>query len=133
MLAARGIARPGLWHESADRLRGAGEESGLWTQDLYGRVRQFLGPAHGFAGCVAALAHEADDELHRRASDVFKRFAIEETGSRTGPRSPTAALSSPMERFVSSGATVRPEWSRAWRRSHPATASTSACWSPGAS
>ena len=85
MLAARGIDQPVLWHESADRLRGAWEESGLWTQDLYGGLRQFLGPAHGFAGCVAALAHEPDDELHRRASDTFKRCAIEEDGLANWP------------------------------------------------
>jgi hypothetical protein len=28
---------------------------GLWTQDLYGEQRRFLGPGHGFATCVLAL------------------------------------------------------------------------------
>jgi len=85
MLAARAIDRPDLWHESAERLRDAWEESGLWTQDLYGRSREHLGPAHGFAGCVAALAHEPDDELHGRASDAFKRYAVEEDGLANWP------------------------------------------------
>jgi lantibiotic modifying enzyme len=80
MLAARALGRPDLWRESAQRLRAEWDSSGLWTQELYGSARQFLGPAHGFAGCVAALAFEADDELHRRASETFKRFAVEEDG-----------------------------------------------------
>src|SRR5262249_52187449 len=85
MLAARGIGQLALWRESADRLRDAWEESGLWTQELYGRSRRFLGPAHGFAGCVASLAYEPDDELHRRAGDVFNRYAIEENGLANWP------------------------------------------------
>jgi hypothetical protein len=36
-------------------LRAERDEDGLWTQDLYGEKRRFLGPAHGFAGCVLAL------------------------------------------------------------------------------
>src|SRR6266576_278734 len=27
------------------------ESDGLWTQQLYGESRRYLGPAHGFAGC----------------------------------------------------------------------------------
>ncbi|MGH3003289.1 MAG: lanthionine synthetase C family protein, partial [Gaiellaceae bacterium] len=92
MLAARGIDRPGLWGESAHRLRGAWEESDLWTQDLYGRVSRYLGPAHGFAGCVAALAHEPDSDLHRRASEVFKRYAVEEDGLANWPPLADAGL-----------------------------------------
>ncbi len=81
MLAARWIGRDDLWEQSATWLRREwDEESGLWTQDLYGDKRRFLGPAHGFAGCVAALAAHPDAELHRRASETFKRFAIEENG-----------------------------------------------------
>ena len=85
MLAARAIGRPDLWADSAERLRSAWKESGLWTQELRGRPYQFLGPAHGFAGCVAALAHEPDEELHTRASDVFKRYAIEDGGLANWP------------------------------------------------
>ena len=78
MLAARAIGRLDLWQESAENLRAAWEEdSGVWTQDIYGRRRQYVGPAHGFAGCVAALAYEPDEDLHRRASETFKRLAVE--------------------------------------------------------
>lgn len=87
MLAARAIDRPDLWRESADQLRDAWEDSGVWTQDLYGHTSQYLGPAHGFAGCVMALAHEPDDELHRRASETFKRLAVEEDGLANWPPS----------------------------------------------
>ena len=43
------------WHASADVLWDAWED-GAWRQELYGRSVRFLGPAHGFAGNVAALA-----------------------------------------------------------------------------
>lgn len=85
MLAARGIDRPDLWRASADHLRDAWEESGLWTQDIYGRQDQYLGPAHGFAGCVLALAHEPSKELDRRASDAFRRYAVQEDGLANWP------------------------------------------------
>jgi hypothetical protein len=85
MLAARGIDRPDLWRASADHLRDAWEEPGLWTQDLYGRQEQYLGPAHGFAGCVLALAHEPSEELDRRARDAFRRYAVQEDGLANWP------------------------------------------------
>jgi hypothetical protein len=85
MLAARAIDRLDLWRESASHLRDAWEDSGLWTQELYSGVQQFVGPAHGFAGCVAALAHEPDEELHQRASEAFKRLAVEEDGLANWP------------------------------------------------
>ncbi len=80
MLAARAIDRLDLWRESADHLRGTWEDSGVWTQDFPTGIQQFIGPAHGFAGCVAALVHEPDEELHRRASETFARLALEEDG-----------------------------------------------------
>ena len=86
MLAARAIDRPDLWRASADHLRDAWEDSGLWTQDLYGRQEQYLGPAHGFAGCVLALAHEPSEELDRRASDAFRHFAVQEEIGRASCR-----------------------------------------------
>ena len=62
-----------LWRESAAWLRDEWDpETGLWTQHLYGRVEQFIGPAHGFAGCVLALSRDADDELHRRAAEATR-------------------------------------------------------------
>jgi lanthionine synthetase-like protein len=85
MLAARAIGRADLWRESADHLRATWEDSGLWTQDLYGRQEQYLGPAHGFAGCVLAFAHKPSEELNRRASDAFRRYAVEEDGLANWP------------------------------------------------
>ena len=85
MLAARAIDRLDLWRASADHLRDAWEDSGLWTQDLYGRQEQYLGPAHGFAGCVLALAHEPSEELDRRAGNAFRRYAVQEDGLANWP------------------------------------------------
>jgi lantibiotic modifying enzyme len=82
-----------LWHESAAWLRGEWDaQSGLWTQHLYGRVEQFTGPAHGFAGCVLALSHDADDELHQRAAETTRRYAVEEDGLANWP--PLASMES---------------------------------------
>jgi Lanthionine synthetase C-like protein len=62
MLAARAMhARTGeerfaeLWRASARTLLARQEADGLWTQDLYGDLRRFVGAAHGFAGNVLAL------------------------------------------------------------------------------
>jgi hypothetical protein len=70
-----------LWRESAEWLRAKwNPETDLWTQRLYGREDQILGPAHGFAGCVLALAAHADEEVHRRAAAAVRRYAVEENG-----------------------------------------------------
>jgi hypothetical protein len=70
-----------LWRESAEWLRDEWDpQRGLWTQQLYGKAEQFIGPAHGFAGCVLALSRDADDEVHRRAAEAVARYAIEEDG-----------------------------------------------------
>ena len=75
-----------LWRESAAWLRDEWDpRTGLWTQHLYGIVEQFIGPAHGFAGCVLALSRDADDELHRRAAQTTARYAIEEDGVANWP------------------------------------------------
>jgi Lanthionine synthetase C-like protein len=103
MLAARALDRLDLWQESGRVLRDAWEDSGLWTQDLYGARRQFVGPAHGFAGCVAALAHEPNEDLHRRASETFKRLAVEEDGLANWPVLADAQL-------VGRDGTIRTQW-----------------------
>jgi len=70
-----------LWRESASWLIDQWDpRTGLWTQHLDGLVEQFIGPAHGFAGCVLALARDADDEVHRRAAETTARYAVEEDG-----------------------------------------------------
>ncbi|MGH3137194.1 MAG: lanthionine synthetase C family protein [Gaiellaceae bacterium] len=70
-----------LWRESAAWLRDEWDlQTGLWTQRLYGMVEQWIGPAHGFAGCVLALSQHADGEVHRRAAQTTARYAVEEDG-----------------------------------------------------
>jgi lantibiotic modifying enzyme len=75
-----------LWRESAGWLRsGWDPENEVWTQHLYGQVEQFIGPAHGFAGCVFALSARADDELHRRTAAAVRRYAVEDDGLANWP------------------------------------------------
>jgi hypothetical protein len=50
------------------------DPDGLWTQQLSGHSRRWLGPAHGFAGCVLALGDVA------AVSETLQRFAVEEDG-----------------------------------------------------
>jgi hypothetical protein len=70
-----------LWRESAAWLIDEWDpQTGLWTQRLYGSMVQYIGPAHGFAGCVLALSRDADDEVHRRAAETTARYAIESDG-----------------------------------------------------
>jgi Lanthionine synthetase C-like protein len=59
---------------SVEWLHGRRESDGLWTQQLYGESRRFLGPAHGFAGCALALGDAA------AVSETLRRFAVEEDG-----------------------------------------------------
>jgi hypothetical protein len=79
MLAARELGLDDLWAESAEWLRGERDTDGVWEQDLYGRRSRFLGPAHGFAGCVLALGDDPS------AADVARRFAVEEDGVANWP------------------------------------------------
>jgi lantibiotic modifying enzyme len=68
-----------LWAESAAWLDGDWDrESGIWTQELYGKSTRYLGPAHGFAGCMLALAARPTDALHEHAAAVTRRYAVEE-------------------------------------------------------
>jgi hypothetical protein len=59
---------------SVEWLHGRRDKDGLWTQQLSGHSRRFLGPAHGFAGCVLALGDVTD------VSETLQRFAVEEDG-----------------------------------------------------
>ncbi|HEY3551754.1 MAG TPA: LanC-like protein [Gaiellaceae bacterium] len=45
------------WHASAERVLAARDADGLWTQSLSGQTARYLGPAHGYAGIVRALAN----------------------------------------------------------------------------
>lgn len=64
------------WRESAQRLWAQWPRDGVWEQDLYGQAVRSLGPAHGFAGNVHALAHGRllDDE--RRAELEARAVAV---------------------------------------------------------
>jgi hypothetical protein len=55
------------------------DTEGLWTQQLSGRSRRSLGPAHGFAGCVLALGDVAG------VSETLERLAVEEDGLANWP------------------------------------------------
>lgn len=54
------------WTDSADLLWAQWHDD-LWVQDLYGSRVRYLGPAHGFAGNVFALARGDSLDLARRA------------------------------------------------------------------
>lgn len=63
MLARTGEERwAGAWRAIAEHLlaRWGGGEPRVWTQHLYGQVSVYLGPAHGFAGTIAALARRPE-------------------------------------------------------------------------
>jgi Lanthionine synthetase C-like protein len=76
-----------LWKDSAAWLEADWEpESGVWTQELYGSPSRYLGPAHGFAGCMLALAAgSAVAGIHQRAAAVTRRYAVEDGGLANWP------------------------------------------------
>jgi hypothetical protein len=59
---------------SVEWLHARRDPDGLWTQQLSGQGRRYLGPAHGFAGCVLALGDVGG------VSETLRRFAVEEDG-----------------------------------------------------
>jgi hypothetical protein len=70
-----------LWRESAAWLWDEWDpETEVWTQRLYGSVEQYIGPAHGFAGCMVALSLHPDDQLHRRATAGTRRYVVVQEG-----------------------------------------------------
>ena len=62
------------------------DADGVWTQQLYGHTTRYLGPAHGFAGCVLALGNVAG------VSETLQRFAVEEDGLVNWPSRAGTAL-----------------------------------------
>jgi hypothetical protein len=71
---------------SIEWLRGQRDKEGLWTQQMYGRTTRYLGPAHGFAGCVLALGDVTD------VSETLGRFAVVEDGLVNWPPLPGLRL-----------------------------------------
>jgi Lanthionine synthetase C-like protein len=109
MLAAAALHREtaeprwaALWRESADWLDGEWDhESGVWTQELYGSTGRHLGPAHGFAGCMLALAAgPATARLHERAAGVTRRYAVEQDGLANWPPSVDSGLRAGRDRQI---------------------------------
>jgi hypothetical protein len=82
MLAARACDLAGAYEDSAGPLWASWDvASGLWTQHLYGQVKQYLGPAHGFAGNVHALrGFVADEVLRERVHGPLERWALRHDG-----------------------------------------------------
>jgi hypothetical protein len=73
------------WTASADELL-AQWQGDVWRQDLYGTPSEYLGPAHGFAGNVLALAQGGlldpgrRVELERRTIATLLAYATREDG-----------------------------------------------------
>jgi hypothetical protein len=77
------------WHDDA------ATKGWLWTQDMYGRITQYLGAGHGFAGNAYALLKAAPwlDEARReqmleRCSATLAVTAIHNTGAVNWPPMP---------------------------------------------
>ena len=68
------------WRASANHLWAEWRED-FWVQDLYGKHARYLGPAHGFAGNIVALAqgdlldHLRRAELESRAIAMLAKYA----------------------------------------------------------
>jgi hypothetical protein len=74
----------------------------LWTQDLYGRSRRYLGAGHGFAGNVRALLAARDllgpdreAELVARCEAVLDRQAVAVAGFANWPTTADAGPDAP--------------------------------------
>jgi hypothetical protein len=78
------------WTASADELL-AQWQGDLWRQELHGRPAEYLGPAHGFAGNVLALAQGGlldparRAELERRTIATLLKYATRENGRSQWP------------------------------------------------
>ncbi len=86
------------WRDSAEVLWAEWHDD-LWVQDLYGGTVRYLGPAHGFAGNIVALA-QGDGldgprraELDRRAIATAARYAQRADGLCQWPPSPDRSRS----------------------------------------
>ena len=71
---------------SLEWLRARREADGLWTQELYGKSTRYLGPVHGYAGCVLALGDGAG------VSETLAALAVEDDGLVNWPSRPGEAL-----------------------------------------
>ena len=71
----------------------------LWTQRLYGNTEPILGPAHGLAGTVAALARRPDllppERLAPGTTAALARYAIRDGDLANWPPAPNDPLAKP--------------------------------------
>jgi hypothetical protein len=82
-----------LWRASARTLLERQDADGLWTQDLYGNRRRYLGAAHGFAGNVRALLGAPEwlddaDAVMSNAVATIRATAIVEGNAANWPPEP---------------------------------------------
>jgi len=82
MIAARACGLAHEWRDSAELLYNHWDPStDMWTHDLYGEIRPFLGAGHGFASNVQALRGYVDDDVLRaRVTRLLTRTAHYEDG-----------------------------------------------------
>jgi hypothetical protein len=83
MLAARAAGFEAEYARSAAVLLAEWDATadGIWTQHLYGKAAQYMGPVHGFAGNVHALrGYLPDDELRRRIESPLRTTAVAADG-----------------------------------------------------
>jgi hypothetical protein len=100
MLTATGEPRwAARWDELADHLMAARQENGFWTQRLHGNTCEHLGPAHGMAGVVLALARRRPID----ATPALAAHAVREGAHANWP----AALD---EGLVHHSGTIRTQW-----------------------
>jgi hypothetical protein len=98
------------WSNSADLLWAQWRDD-LWLQDLYGRRAHILGPAHGFAGNVFALARgdlldpARRTELEQRTIATVAKYARRADGL-SGGRLRSSNEPVGRSRFEPSGATA---------------------------
>ena len=75
--------------ESADALWAARDADGLWTQQLYGRTYQSLGPPHGLVGNAATLLPVLDadrrERLERETATILAARAVFDDGLANWP------------------------------------------------
>jgi len=97
------------WRALADHLLGRYGEHvpGFWTQRLYGSSDELIGPAHGMAGVVAALARRPElmplDTLVVTTSEAVASTAVREGTLANWPPSLR-------DRLVHRTGTIRTQW-----------------------
>src|SRR5262249_23463999 len=65
----------------------------LWTQDLYGSRKRYLGPVHGFAGNMTPLLrgwHWLNESQQASVADAVQRTLVSLQCSEVGARCPVA-------------------------------------------